>query len=120
VCFNYLRRPLVPLFASVLSPAGVLVLELATRANLKRHQRPRQQFLVSEGEVVELVSDLAIVQHDEGWYDNRHVAHVVARRPCDESTGSEDPSAGRRGYEPATPSPRDRVASSRRFQKPRM
>ena len=79
VCFNYLHRPLLSTLAPVLAPDGLLVLELATRTNLERHERPPRQFLLEEGEILKLLPGLELLEYHERWWHDRHVAHVVAR-----------------------------------------
>ncbi len=79
VCFNYLHRPLLSTLASLLAPDGLLVLELATRTNLERHERPPRQFLLEEGEILTLLPGLELLEYHERWWDDRHVAHVVAQ-----------------------------------------
>ena len=79
VCFNYLHRPLLPTLAAVLAPDGLLVLELATRTNLELHERPPRQFLLEEGEILTLLPGLELLEYHERWWDDRHVAHVVAK-----------------------------------------
>ena len=83
VCFNYLHRPLLSTLALVLAPEGLLALELATQRNLERHAAPPREFLLEDEEVVTLIPNLEILQHDEGWWEDRHVAHVLAKRPAD-------------------------------------
>jgi len=79
VCFNYLHRPLLSTLAPVLAPDGLLVLELATQTNLERHERPPRQFLLEEREILRLLPGLALLEYHERWWDDRHVAHVVAK-----------------------------------------
>jgi SAM-dependent methyltransferase len=78
VCLNYLQRPLLPALASVLAHEGIFVVELATRTNLEQHDRPPLEFLLDEGEILTLLRDVEILEHDEDWHDGRHVARVVA------------------------------------------
>ena len=79
VCFNYLRRPLLRALGSALSPDGRLVLELATQINLERHQRPPEKYLLKGGEIPTLLPGLELVEYHERWWEDRHVAHVLAK-----------------------------------------
>jgi tellurite methyltransferase len=78
-CFHYLQRSLFPVLCQALAPGGLLICEIATRRNLERHARPSARFLLDEGELVKLVAPLEIVQSEEGWFDDRALARVVAR-----------------------------------------
>jgi hypothetical protein len=82
LCFHYLQRSLFSVFGWLLSDRGLLVCEIATMRNLERHESPRRQFLLNEGEMPNLVADLEILEFREGWVESgRHVARLVARRP---------------------------------------
>ena len=81
VSFYYLQRSLFNVFASALAPGGLLVFAQPTASNLERHARPPARFLLDDGELPRLVSDLEIVRYDEGWQaDGRHEARLVARK----------------------------------------
>lgn len=90
--FHYLARPLFPVVAAALTPGGWLVCELATVRNLERHHRPPAPYLLEEGELATLVDELDIVELEEGWFEDRHQARLLARRP-----------SVRTGQEPAPP-----------------
>jgi hypothetical protein len=84
--FNFLRRELFPALVDRLAPGGLLVYLQATLTNLQRHNRPPAAFLVSEGELPGLVAPLAVLRHEERWFDDyedgpRHEARLVARKP---------------------------------------
>jgi len=81
LCFHFLKRPLFPAMAAALAPGGLLAVESATVRNLERHPRPPRRFVVDEGEAPALVDGLDIVRYEEGWFDDRHVARIAARRP---------------------------------------
>ncbi len=81
-CFNYLNRPLLGTVADELRPGGLLLVVIATRTNLERHERPSRRFLLDEGELPTLIGELTIELHREEWgLDGRHCAELVARRP---------------------------------------
>lgn len=88
VDFHYLYRPLFRQFASELAPGGYLVFCQPTVSNLQRHARPGGNFLLDDGELPALISDLdepglEIIDYREGWLDDgRHEACLVARRAC--------------------------------------
>lgn len=83
ICFNYLHRPLLPTLGSVLARDGLLVLELATRTNLERHKRPPPEFLLERAEIITLLPGLELLEYHERWWDDRHVAQVVAKPTVD-------------------------------------
>lgn len=83
LCFHYLKRSLFAVFPTVLRPAGMVVGELATVRNLERHENPRRQFLLEEGELPGLVQELDLVMYTEGWTEtDQHLARLVARKPA--------------------------------------
>lgn len=78
----YLWRPLFQVFPRVLRPNGMLVVVQPTRKNLERHEKPPAGFLLADGELPSLVTNLEIVRYEEGWLaDGRHDALLVAQRP---------------------------------------
>jgi SAM-dependent methyltransferase len=88
VDFHYLYRPLFAHFARELAPGGYLVFCQPTMSNLQRHSRPGADFLLGDGELPGLISDLEapgleIIDYREGWLsEGRHEACLVARRPA--------------------------------------
>jgi tellurite methyltransferase len=80
VSIDFLHRPLFVVFPGALAPGGVLVFAQATRTNLTRHPRPSARFLLEDGELRRLVRGLEVLRYDEGWFDDRHEARLVARR----------------------------------------
>jgi SAM-dependent methyltransferase len=86
VSIDFLHRPLFAAFADALSPGGLLVFAQATRANLARHPHPSARFLLDDGELPGLVRgvgwELEVLRCEEGWFDDRHEARLVARRPA--------------------------------------
>jgi SAM-dependent methyltransferase len=79
-CFHYLQRDLFPGLIERLAPGGWLCVEIATTRNLERHAHPSRRFLLEPGELVRRVEPLAVAHAVEGWFDDRHVARVAARR----------------------------------------
>jgi len=79
-CFDYLQRDLFPALAARLSPRGILACEIATVRNLERHAHPSRRFLLERGELKGLVGPLELLHYREGWWDDRAVARIAARR----------------------------------------
>ena len=81
LCMHYLWRPLFDHFRENLSLGGLLILIHPTHTNLQRHKRPSARFLLDDGELPSLVSQLEIVKYEESWLvEGRHEARLVARR----------------------------------------
>jgi 2-polyprenyl-3-methyl-5-hydroxy-6-metoxy-1,4-benzoquinol methylase len=82
VCFHYLHRPLLGRVPEALEPGGLFVFCQPTVRNLERHDRPGRRFLLEEGELPHLVSELEVLRYEEGWLEEgRHEARLFARRP---------------------------------------
>jgi SAM-dependent methyltransferase len=79
-CFHYLQRDLFPGLVERLSVGGWLFAEIATARNLERHAHPSRRFLLEPGELRALCAPLETVAFEEGWFDDRHLARVAARR----------------------------------------
>ncbi len=80
VSFQFLWRPLFTEFAKALAPGGLLVFSQPTVRNLEKHAKPPARFLLEEGELRQLASDLEIVHYEEDWLaEGRHDALLVAR-----------------------------------------
>jgi len=78
----YLHRPLFPALTDSLAAGGILIVSQPTKNNLLRHQRPPAQYLLDEGELPGLVSDLQVLHYEEGWsVTGRHDALIVAQKP---------------------------------------
>jgi SAM-dependent methyltransferase len=80
VVVHYLHRPLFPALIAALAPGGLLVYETFTRAQAARGKPTNPDFLLEDGELLELVRPLEVLTSREGYYDGRMIASVVARR----------------------------------------
>ncbi len=79
-CLGYLKRDLFPSMREALAPGGLLVCGMATVRNLERHTRPPAAFLLDEGELPKLVAPFEVLWQREGWFGDRALARVVARK----------------------------------------
>jgi SAM-dependent methyltransferase len=79
-CFNYRQRDLFPQIRQRLKDGGYLLAEIATVPNLKRHPHPSRQYLAEPQELRRDCAPLEIVYYQEGWFDDRASARVVARK----------------------------------------
>ena len=77
---DFLHRPLFAAFPPALAPGGLLVCAHPTRTNLRRHPHPSARFLLEDAELPGLVRGLTVVRSEEGWFDGRHEARLVARK----------------------------------------
>lgn len=79
-CFLYRQPALWPAMVAVLEPGGVLVAEVSTVTNLERHAHPSRRWLVESDELVEVAAGLEILVDEDGWFDDRHLARLIARK----------------------------------------
>lgn len=78
---NYLQRDLFGSILGALAPGGIFGVIIATKTNLERNERPGAPFSVDPDELPQLVLGLEIIHHSAEWRpNNRHEAHLVARR----------------------------------------
>ena len=81
VVSNFLHRPLLAGMVSLLRPGGLALVRIATVTNLERHERPSRRFLVEPGELADLCRGLDVESYAEDWFNDRHEARLIARRP---------------------------------------
>jgi 2-polyprenyl-3-methyl-5-hydroxy-6-metoxy-1,4-benzoquinol methylase len=80
-CFDYLDRSLFAPMVEQLAPGGMLVVSIATRTNLERHERPGPRYLLDDGELRSLLDGLELLVYRERWnLDGRHTADAIAVR----------------------------------------
>ena len=80
VVFNYLHRPLVPALVRALRPGGIVVYETFTMRQRERGHPRNPAFLLNDGELLDLVTPLVVLDHREGEFDGRFLASVAARK----------------------------------------
>lgn len=79
ICVHYLNRDMLGTLGDRLSPTGRVVVAIATRTNLERHERPSARFLLDRDELPTLLPDLRVLHHEETWRSNGvHEAWLVA------------------------------------------
>ena len=80
ICANFLHRPLLDALGGLLAAGGIAFVQIATVDNLLVNARPGRPYLVERGELPELCCGLETVSFEEGWFDSRHEARLIARR----------------------------------------
>jgi tellurite methyltransferase len=80
-CFHFLDRRLIPALAAALRPGGVVIVEIATVRNLRRHPRPGRRYVLREGELAGWFPRFETLRCCEGLMDGHEQAQLVARRP---------------------------------------
>lgn len=79
ICVHYLNRYMLGTLGDRLSRTGRVVVAIATRTNLERHERPSARFLLDRDELPTLLPDLRVLHHEETWRSNgMHEAWLVA------------------------------------------
>lgn len=76
--FNYLHLPLMPAIKAALKPGGRLFYETFTTRQAERGHPTNPDFLLRDGELVELMAPLSILRSREGEFDGAFIASVVA------------------------------------------
>ena len=79
-CFHYRQSSLWPAMKTVLAPGGLIVAELLTVTNLERHEHPSRRWLCDPGELESWARGLELVRSEEGWFEGRHSARIVAKK----------------------------------------
>jgi SAM-dependent methyltransferase len=79
-CFNYLQRDLFPSIRDRLNAGGLLLAEIAIVTNLELHAHPSRRYLAELGELRQDCAPLEILYYEEGWFDDRASARVLARK----------------------------------------
>lgn len=80
--FNYLHRALMPAIRDAVKPGGLVFYETFTVQQSERGHPRNPDFLLKDGELVELLAPFSIVRSREGEFDGRFIASVVAQRPA--------------------------------------
>jgi len=83
VVTNYLWRPLWPSILASVAPGGVLIYETFAEGNEEVGKPSRPDFLLRNGELLEVCKDLRIVAYEDGFLDAppRFVQRIAAVRP---------------------------------------
>jgi len=79
-CFHYRQRSLFPTIKESLTVGGVVMVELPTLRNLERNEKPSKRWLADENELLADLAGLKVLYYREGWFGDRHLARMVARK----------------------------------------
>lgn len=84
VVTNYLWRPLGPALLAALAPGGVLVYETFAAGNETVGKPSRPDFLLGNGELLQLCAGLRVVAYEDGFLaaPDRFVQRIAAVRPA--------------------------------------
>ena len=86
VVTNYLWRPLMPVLLDSLSPGGVLIYETFTQGNETVGKPSRPDFLLRQGELLDICRSLRVVAFEDGFQEGpqgqapRFVQRIAAVR----------------------------------------
>lgn len=80
----FLDHDVLDAVPDVLAPGGRLAFVQPTTTNLERHERPPRRYLLEPGEMAAIGDRLGLEVEvcDEAWWDDRHQARLLARRPA--------------------------------------
>lgn len=80
---HFLDRNLLDTTPDVLNPGGLVMFCQPTVRNLERNERPAMNFLLGEGEIVDIAAamGLEVLLLEEDWgVEGRHEGRLIARR----------------------------------------
>ena len=80
---HFLDRNLLDTTPDVLNPGGLVMFCQPTVRNLERNERPAMNFLLGEGEIVDIAAamGLEVLLLEEDWgVEGRHEGQLIARR----------------------------------------
>jgi len=82
VVTNYLWRPLLPTLVASVAPGGVLLYETFAQGNETVGRPARPEFLLRQGELLQMCQGLHVVAFEDGYLDAppRYVQRIVAAR----------------------------------------
>jgi SAM-dependent methyltransferase len=85
VVTNYLWRPLFPVLLASLAPGGVLIYETFAAGNETVGKPSRPDFLLRQGELLELCKNLRVVAYEHGFLPqpDRYVQRICALNQAD-------------------------------------
>jgi 2-polyprenyl-3-methyl-5-hydroxy-6-metoxy-1,4-benzoquinol methylase len=80
-CFHYRQPDLFPSLRAALAPGGLLIAEVATVDNLQRTPgKSSARWLAERNELLRCCEGLDVLYYREGWFGERALARVLARR----------------------------------------
>jgi SAM-dependent methyltransferase len=79
-CFHYRQRDLFAPIRERLRAGGVVLVELPTVRNQERHATPSARWLAEPNELLKDLAGLSVLYYREGWFGDRHLARMVARK----------------------------------------
>jgi len=79
-CFHYRQPGLFPAIQTAMAIGGLLLAEVATVRSLEKQPNRTPRWLAEPNELLRCCEGLEIVAYREGWFGDKHVARVAARR----------------------------------------
>jgi 2-polyprenyl-3-methyl-5-hydroxy-6-metoxy-1,4-benzoquinol methylase len=80
-CFHYRQPGLFPAICEALAPGGAVLAEVATVRSLEKQPQRTSRWLAEPNELLRCCEGLEIVYYREGWFGDRALARVLARKP---------------------------------------
>ncbi len=79
-CFNYRQPGLFPAIQAALAMNGVVLAEVATVRSLEKEPNRTKRWLAEPNELLRCCEGLEIFAYREGWFGDKHLARVAARK----------------------------------------
>lgn len=79
-CFHYRQPGLFPAIREALAPGGVVIAENATARSLEKQPTRTARWLAEPNELIRCCEGLEIFAYREGWFGDKHLARVAARK----------------------------------------
>lgn len=79
-CFHYRQPGLFPAIQAALAMNGVVLAEVATVRSLEKQPNRTKRWLAESNELLRCCEGLEIFAYREGWFGDKHLARVAARK----------------------------------------
>lgn len=79
-CFHYRQPGLFPAIRDALAIGGVVLAEIATVRSLEKQPSRTARWLAEPNELLRCCEGLEVVAYREGWFGDKHLARVCARK----------------------------------------
>jgi SAM-dependent methyltransferase len=79
-CFHYRQPGLFPAICEALASGGLVVAEVATARSLEKQPTRTARWLAEPNELLRCCESLDVAYYREGWFGDKHLARVLARK----------------------------------------